>query len=69
MKPSDPERHTFLVRVWCEPQEVAGQAAVRECLVQVEYLPSREKRYFMSLEEAVAYLRERELGKEELKGG
>ncbi len=51
------EYTSFLIRLWREPQpESEGRAAGGDWLVQVEHIPSGEKRYFVSLEDCFAFI-------------
>lgn len=47
---------SFLVRLWRAPAED------REWLAQAEHIPSGERRYFASLEELFAFIREQAAG-------
>ncbi len=49
---------SFLVRLWRELQpDTEEHAAGGDWLVQIEHIPSGEKRYFASLEDCFAYIR------------
>jgi hypothetical protein len=75
MPTSNPDYTSFLLRLWREPpasverptacpEPVQGQgrSAGHEWLVQVEHIPSGEKRYFASLEDCFAFIREQAAG-------
>jgi len=58
-----PDYTSFLLRLWREPQpEAEGRAAGEDWLVQIEHIPTGEKRYFASLEDCFAYIRAQAIG-------
>ena len=57
MKLSNPERYTFLMHLWREPEITIDRNAARESLVQVIQLSGGQVYYFASLEDMVDFLR------------
>ena len=57
MKLSNPERYTFLMHLWREPEITLDRSAARESLVQVTHLSGGQEYYFAALEDMVDYLR------------
>jgi len=58
MPPPKPDYTSFLLRLWREPQpESEGGASGGDWLVQIEHIPSGEKRYLASLEDCFAFIR------------
>ena len=52
-----------MIRLWREPPGVAEPSATdREWLVQVEHIPTGEKRYFASLEDLFAFIQKQAAG-------
>ena len=55
---ANPDYVSLLIRLWREPaaERQAAGAAQSKWLVQVEHIPSGEKRYFNSLEELFKFI-------------
>jgi hypothetical protein len=58
MPPPKPDYTSFLLRLWRDAgPERGGRAGEEGWLVQIEHIPSGEKRYFSSLEGCFAFIR------------
>ncbi len=71
METPSPEYTSFLIRLWREPPASVEpsdadaerfDSAHHEWVAQVEHIPSGEKRYFSSLEDLFAFIREQAAG-------
>jgi hypothetical protein len=53
----NPSQAAFLIRMWEEPREIAGQPPLRRGMIQ--YLHSGERAYFQDFAEMIAFINHR----------